>query len=524
MAGTPRNSRSPRTRGGLPVLTLTLALAALGPALAGCADDPPEADPMDGPDVFAGTWVGTMSTPGGDLEMRVNLAVADGVVSAEVFSVTQGNAQIPVESATVRSWTATTPTDQATPQQIRDLDQEPGMSISIAMPVIGASYHGVLSADGARIEGTFTQGGAELALDLVPGSADEALRPQNPVEPYPYQAEDVQYVNPDGGHTLAGTFTRPEEGGPFPAVVLITGSGPQDRNEALMGHKPFLVLADHLTRRGIAVLRYDDRGVGESTGDFASAISTDFASDALAGVAYLRTRHDVDAGAIGLAGHSEGGLVAPIAAVESEDVTFIVLMAGTGVTGEEILYAQGALIAQASGASDEAVASNRELQAAMFEVLKAEDDIEAAAERLEPMIRASLEGQSEADLAQAGITDEASMDQVISTQIDQFNTPWFRYFLTYDPAPTIERVTVPVLAINGEKDLQVPWEENLGEIEAALRRGGNDSYEIHALPDLNHLFQHSETGSPAEYGTIEETWAEHAMELIAEWVLRVTGR
>ena len=452
---------------------------------------------------FQGNWLGTMNAGGAQLRMRIDLTVEDGVLAARMFSVDQGNAEIPVESATAA-----------------------GNTLSLTMPTIGASYEGTLSGDGRTIEGTFSQMGAELPLVLERMEGDEVDtgRPQDPVEPYPYVAEDVRYPNPEGGHELAGTFTRPSDGGPFPAVILITGSGPQNRDEALMGHRPFLVLSDHLTRRGIAVLRFDDRGVGESTGAHATATSPDFASDVLAGVAYLKTRDDVDPDAIGLAGHSEGGLIAPIAATRSDDVSYIVLMAGTGVNGERILYAQGALINRAAGATEEQIERNRELQGGMFEILKSEPDPDLAAAALTETVRTVFQAMTDAERAQAGITDEESLDQVVTMQVTQFNTPWFRYFLTYDPATVIEQVTVPVLAINGEKDLQVPYEENLREIEAALQRGGNTSYEIHALPGLNHLFQHAETGAPSEYATIEETWSVEVMELISDWILRTTGR
>lgn len=475
-------------------LCVTLAISPLGAQLVA-----QEAAPTD----FEGNWLGTMNAGGAQLRMRIDLTVEDGALAARVFSVDQGNAEIPVESATVA-----------------------GSTLSLTMPMIGGSYEGTLSDDGETIDGTFQQMGAELPLVLerMEGDEPDAGRPQDPVEPYPYVAEDVRYPNPDGGHELAGTFTRPGDGGPFPAVILITGSGPQNRDEALLGHRPFLVLSDHLTRRGIAVLRFDDRGVGESTGDHASATSSDFAADALAGVAYLKTRDDVDHGAIGLAGHSEGGLIAPIAATRSDDVNYIVLMAGPGVNGERILYAQGALINRAGGATEEQIERNQELQRAMFEILKSEPDAERAATALTETVRTAFEAMPDAQRAQAGITDDESLDRIVNMQVTQFNTPWFRYFLTYEPATVIEQVTVPVLAINGEKDLQVPYEENLREIEAALQRGGNTNYEIHALPDLNHLFQHSETGSPSEYATIEETWSVDVMELIADWILRTTGR
>ncbi len=462
------------------------------------AQEPENPAPAD----FAGNWMGTLDVGAAQLRLRFVVTEDEGALSVAVFSLDQGNAEIPNVSIAAS-----------------------GATITVSMPAAGASYEGTFSAEDGKITGTFTQAGADfpLVLERVSEEETDVSRPQDPVEPYPYLAEDVTYPNPDGGHTMAGTFTRPADGGPFPAVILISGSGPQDRNEALMGHRPFLVLADHLTRRGIAVLRYDDRGVGQSTGAFATATTPDFASDALAAVAYLKTRDDVNPSAIGLAGHSEGGVVAPIAAAESDDVSYIVLMAGTGVNGERILYAQGALILRAGGATEDEIASNRARQERIFEVLKSEPDLERAGQAIEAIIRASLETATDAELAQAGITDSASAETVIAAQVQQLNTPWFRYFLTYEPAETIEQVTVPVLAINGEKDLQVPYEENLREIEAALQRGGNTRYEIRAFPDLNHLFQHSETGAPSEYQAIEETWSVEVMEVIADWILKTVG-
>lgn len=479
-------------------LAIALVTLVIPPQALGQETEQGSADPSE----FAGNWVGSLSVGTVQLRMRFEIGESGGELTASVFSVDQGNAQVPVESVTLT-----------------------GATVTIAMPVAGATFEGTLSADRNSIEGSFAQMGSTLALNLERTDANEteARRPQDPVEPFPYLSEDVSYPNPDGGHTLAGTFTRPETGGPFPAVILISGSGPQDRDEALLGHRPFLVLSDHLTRRGIAVLRFDDRGVGESTGNFAAATSRDFASDVLAGVAYLKTRDDVDAGAIGLAGHSEGGLIAPMVAVASDDVAYIVLMAGPGVNGEQILYAQGELIARANGASRQAIAQNRELQRAMFAVLKAEPDVERAGEVLADLVRTALEEASDEVRAQSGITDDAALDGAVAAQVQSVNTPWFRYFLTYEPAETIERVTVPVLAINGENDLQVPYEENLREIEAALRRGGNTEYKIHALPGLNHLFQYSDTGSPTEYQAIEETWSVEVMELIADWILETVG-
>ena len=451
------------------------------------AQEPENPAPAD----FAGNWMGTLDVGAAQLRLRFVVTEDEGALSVAVFSLDQGNTEIPNVSIAAS-----------------------GATITVRMPAAGASYEGTFSAEDGKITGTFTQAGADfpLVLERVSEEETDVSRPQDPVEPYPYLAEDVTYPNPDGGHTMAGTFTRPADGGPFPAVILISGSGPQNRDGAALGHSPFLVLADHLTRRGIAVLRYDDRGVGGSTGDFGTATSQDFATDALAAVAYLKGRDDVDPGRIGLAGHSEGGVIAPMVAVESPDVSYIVLMAAPGVRGETLAYAQTELIARAGGVSEETIAEIQETSRAVFEVLKSESDLERAGEAIAAVFQASgteVRGQD-------GITVEQLMTSLASDA-------WLRFFLAYEPAEMIEQVTVPVLAIHGEKDLQVPHEENLREIEAALQRGGNTRYEIHSFPDLNHLFQNSETGAPSEYQAIEETWSVEVMEVIADWILKTVG-
>ena len=277
-----------------------------------------------------------------------------------------------------------------------------------------------------------------------------------------------------------------------------------------MGHRPFLVLADHLTRHGVAVLRLDDRGVGESTGSFATATSVDFADDVLSVVEYLDQRSDV--GPIGLIGHSEGGLVAPMVANRSSDVRFVVLMAGPGLTGEEILYRQSDLIIKANGGTDEAAATNRAVQATMFAAVKEEHDPALLRTRFREALEPAL----------AGVPQEAREAQV-QAQLAQVNSPWFRYFLTYDPVPALRVLDQPVLAINGEKDTQVPPKENLEAIRLALTEGGNDDVEIVELAGLNHLFQTAETGSPSEYATIEETMSPRALQTMTDWILARFG-
>jgi pimeloyl-ACP methyl ester carboxylesterase len=296
---------------------------------------------------------------------------------------------------------------------------------------------------------------------------------------------------------------------PVPAVLLITGSGPQDRDETLLGHRPFLVLADYLTRRNIAVLRVDDRGVGGSTGDILNSTDEDFAQDVLSGVEFLKGRKEISPSQIGLIGHSEGGIVAPMVAARSADVAFIVLMAGTGLTGEEIIYLQSELMARVGLESDAQIRQNRALQERIFAVLKSGKDVGAAEKALERLF--------EEDTASVNI--EIVSKSQIEAQKGMLLSPWFRSFLIYDPRTALMNVKCPVLAINGEKDLQVPPKENLNAIEEALKAGGNEKFKILELAGLNHLFQTAETGLPIEYGRIEETISPSVLKIIGDWIL-----
>ena len=378
---------------------------------------------------------------------------------------------------------------------------------------IGGVLEGRLGPDGLQIKGQWKQGGQSYPLTLARLEKEpDYRRPQEPDKPYPYREEEVTYMNGTDNVKLAGTLTLPPADRPVPAVILLTGSGAQDRDETILGHKPFLILADALTRQGIAVLRVDDRGVGGSTGDPNKATTADLVGDALAGVAYLKGRKEIDARHIGLVGHSEGGMIAPLAATRSGDVAFIVLLAGTGVTGEEILYRQGELIARAQKAGEKQIASARQLQAKLFEIIRQDLDPAAAAEKLHEV----------ADEAAAS-TDVPATQQAIRAQLDAQSkmmlTPWFRYFLTYDPAVALRKVHCPVLALNGQLDLQVDPQQNLPPISAALKQAGNRDVTVRELPGLNHLFQHCQTGSPTEYGKIDETMSPEVLQIVGDWIV-----
>lgn len=442
-----------------------------------------------------GAWQGEL-TVGMPLRIVVKInRTPEGILVGKMDSPDQGAMDIPIDTIIFKD-----------------------DSLHFEIKKIFGAYDGKLNAEGTELIGHWKQMGMSFALNMKRlEKAPEVRRPQEPQKPYPYDEEEVAYENTRAGIKLAGTLTLPRTEPPFPVVLLITGSGPQDRNETVFGHRLFLVLADYLTRRGVAVLRVDDRGVGGSTGNISQATSEDLSEDVLAGIEYLKRREEIDPRKIGLIGHSEGGIIAPIVAVRSKDVAFIVLMAGTGLTGEEILLMQGELIRKAMGATDEVIERERERQKKVFQILKEEKDTTAAKEKLRQIIAASMETLLEQEKKSMGDPKVA-----IEAQVKNLLSPWFRFFLTYDPKPTLQKVKCPVLAINGEKDLQVPPMENLTAIEEALKSGGNKDYTIKELPGLNHLFQRAETGSLAEYAKIEETIEPVALQLVGDWIEKQT--
>src|SRR5258708_5927021 len=376
------------------------------------------------------------------------------------------------------------------------------------IPVVSGVYDGTLNAAKTAIKGSWTQNNVEQKLDFRRSDQLlELIRPQNPVKPYPYKEEEITFPNGKAKISLAGTLTLPRGPGPFSAAVLLSGSGPHDRDESIVGHRPFLVLADHLTRKGIAVLRFDKRGIGKSTGDYANATTEDFAGDAEAALAYLKTRKEIDPKKVGLIGHSEGGMIAPLVAAHSSDPAWIVLLAGPGLKGEDTLLLQSELILKTAGVNDDQIAKTREFNKQTYALVRQEKNTAALQAKLSDLVENS--GMS-ASLPPAAL----------QSQVRLMVSPWFRFFLDYDPVPTLQKTMCPVLALNGEKDLQVAPKENLAKIQKALQDGGNKDFQTTELPGLNHLFQHGPTGSPTEYGGIQETMAPEALNAVSDWVVK----
>ncbi|HPF70969.1 MAG TPA: alpha/beta fold hydrolase [Candidatus Krumholzibacteria bacterium] len=440
----------------------------------------------------AGHWEGAIELPGAALGVKVDLAETGGAWGGTIDIPMQGALGLKLAGVRVAA-----------------------DSVTFAIEGIpGAPTFRGVQAD-TTLAGTFSQGGQSFPFHLGRAVMAAPKRPQEPKPPFPYTAEDVGYA--DGDVHLAATLTLPPGQGPFPAAVLITGSGPQDRDEALFGHKPFAVLADALTRRGIAVLRADDRGVGGSTGNRRTSTSADYAQDALAGVRYLQTRPEIDRRRIGLVGHSEGGLIAPMVAAEAPDeIAYIVLMAGPGVPLGDVVKRQVGLISAASGADSAAVADEVALTSLVIDMIAAGSDSAAVRARFEQAVRdaAAATGQP--------VTDE-QVNQLADANLRGVFSPWFRYALTLDPVKALRQVHCPVLAINGELDRQVDPDQNLYPIEKALAEAGNPDVTIARMPMLNHMLQTARTGAPAEYAAIEETMSPAALALIGDWITERFG-
>lgn len=469
--------------------------------VAGCigcfvfADDPPA---KSEPKSIDGLWSGTLRLGVKDARLIVRIKTnADGELSGGIRNLDQSDREAMIDDIVLE-----------------------GNQLRFEITKDKAVFLGTVSRNLTKIDGTWVYRGVSRPLSLVKvDTIPQPKRPQEPYPPFPYEALQISFENPRAQVKLAGVLTLPRTPAPHPAVVLISGSGPQDRDETVYGHRPFLVLADYLTQRGVAVLRFDDRGVGGSTGNTAVATSQDLADDVQAGVDFLKGTKGIDPARIGLIGHSEGGLIATLVAARTKDVACIVLLAAPGLPGEEFAYLQGESILRSAGASKAHIEHQRALQARVFSVLKTETE-EAAIKRKVYQLFAD-EFQKADQNAKERMVDPVL---AIQSQMGRLISPWFRFFLKHDPRPVLMQLECPVLALNGAKDVQVPAKENLAAIDEALRAAGNKRCQVTELPHLNHLFQTCKTGAMTEYSRIEETVAPAALEAIHGWIVKQIGK
>ncbi|MDR3694457.1 alpha/beta fold hydrolase [Mucilaginibacter sp.] len=398
-------------------------------------------------------------------------------------------------------------------------------SLFIGMAIIKGGYKGILAGHDS-VSGVFTQGPAKFPLGIkkitdaekASLSADK-VRPQTPKQPYGYHSEDVEYDNADKSLHYGATFTRPDGDGKYPAVIIISGSGTQDRNGTMLGHQPYWVLADYLTKNGIAVLRVDDRGAGKSSlgTDTNNKTSVDFSYDVEASLNYLETRTDVDKKHLGLIGHSEGGMIAPMVAARRNDVAFIVLWGGPGVNGAKILTEQSALALKEKGMDSVSVAAYKKLHfsiLSLFAMSATKADLD---QQIPPVVEAWKKEQTQKTLDALNVPN-ATMEDIEKVYDGMYSSGWLRFFISYDPATALSKVKCPVLAVTGEKDTQVDAAENLGRIKDVLTKSGNKDFEVKTIPGLNHLFQTAHTGDVSEYEQISETMSPVAMNIICSWI------
>ncbi len=445
-----------------------MALFVIAVLVAGCSRS--DSNP---PEPTTGDWRGAIEIPGQPVEVGVTFT-DKGTATIDIPK--QGMSA--VELKEVRS------DRNGVSWAIPDVPGEP-------------KFQGIYDKGADRINGDFVQGGQTFKLSLQRGKIAPLARPQTPQPPFPYKSEDVTYRN--GDITIAGTLTKPEGNGKFPAVLMITGSGPQNRDEELFGHKPFLVIADSLTKAGYAVLRTDDRGVGGTSGKLDDANYTDLADDAAAGVAFLRGRPDIDPARVGLFGHSEGGYLAPLVAARPDSgVAFVIAMAGPAVSGADVLIEQTKLIGTANGTPadelDKSVRQTTEISA----LLKAGDIAGAKA------------------LARKQNAESPPDQRATDEQIDASMTTYFAALIAYDPAPALQALRMPVLAFYGGKDLQVPPAQSEGPMRANLANDPDAT--VHVFPGLNHLMQPTQTGNPKEYVDIETSVAPEVLTYVTAWL------
>lgn len=436
---------------------------------------------------IVGSWKGILKIQTQELPIVFNISENDGVLSSTMDSPSQGAMGLATDSTTFV-----------------------GNTLTIDMSKFGINYVGTF--DGTSIVGTFMQGGTPISLDLTPGKYEVASKLQEPKEPYPYLSEEVVFNNEKAENIkLSGTLTIPANAENPPVAILITGSGPQNRNQELLGHKPFLVLSDHLTRMGIAVLRYDDRGTAQSEGEYANATTFDFASDVEAAMIYLKTRNDVlDINKIGLIGHSEGGLIAPIVASKNKEIAFCVLLAAPGISGKQILMTQTRKAMELGGVSPEDIEINEKFSSQIYDIC---EDYKGEESKKEIIAIFTEMKNSSSEMLKTQLTEE-----VIQQQVQLITSPWMRTFIQIEPKEYLSKVNCPVLAINGEKDFQVVPQVNLEGIKSALKSNNNLDVTINEVKDLNHLFQTSETGSFTEYASNEETFSPIVLEIITDWI------
>ncbi len=440
-----------------------------------------------------GKWSGFLKTPKRQL-----------VISADILKSKNGNVNLKISSPKQKQYNI--PTDSLVINN---------NLIMFSINKYKIRYKGIINLDSTKIIGTWYQDNFISELDFY--RPDEILRtghPQYPVKPYPYNNDSVYFFNYIDSINLAGTITYPKKNKQkYPAILLINGLGKHDRDETMYGHKPFLLISDYLTRKGYVVFRADDRGVGKSGGKFEKATTKDFTRDMISALKYLKTKSYVDTNKIGIIGFNEGGLIAARIASESDNVKFIILLSTPGITGKEILLTQTVDIQEKSGIPDNVIQRDLKINKKILNIVGSIKDSALAYNKLRNTYR-----QFRATLPKEDLVKKKYSIVAFKNQLNFMLTPWFKYYLNYNPKKTFTKIKIPVLIIYGDKDVQVNAAKNNNALRRALEQAGNKNYKSIIFPNLNHLLQHCQTGLPNEYAKISQTVSPAVLDSINVWL------
>lgn len=448
-------------------------------------------------------WTGILNAGGQKIELRLHLI-------QNTDKSFNSNWDVPAQNA------------KAIPSSKTILNND---HLDIEVKMIGAAYRGTINKTGDTIQGSWSQSGMYFPLIMTPLKEVSIVvvpKPQTPKPPFAYTINEFVYHGVNTNLDYGATLTYPKDNKKHPLVILITGSGKQDRDETIFEHKPFAVIADDLTNKGFAVLRVDDRGAGKSSGDFGKSTSADFALDVEEHIRYVKTLAMVDTFKIGLMGHSEGGLIAPMVAARNPSVAFIVLLAGPGIKITELMAIQNELVYKSAGISQQAIDAYIPLYKNLMKTIIAIDKKEEAINTSVEMVK---EWYNKTDKSLAKLTtqinDESDINKFATSMAVTLSTSWWKYFASYDPQPALQKVKCPVLAINGTADIQVPSEVSIKGIEQALKKGANKNYTTKQFEGLNHLFQKCSLCTVAEYGVLETTIEPEVLTTIGDWLSRI---
>ncbi len=441
----------------------------------------------ENPVPVAGTWNGNLEVQGFSLNVIFHITESEGIYAITLDVPQQGVKGIPAESTTLN-----------------------GRELLVKIPVIQAEYKAEITND-TVISGAFSQGGASFPLSLKkqPGNPVVEVKANLPANVDAYTSKEVKFRNDRAGITLAGTLTYPKNKTNCPAVILLTGSGPQDRDETILEQKPFLRIADYLSSKGVAVLRFDDRGTALSEGDFKNATVYDFVTDALSAFRFLSGEEGIDKNRIGFIGHSEGANLGLMAAAENKMVAFTAMLGGISIPGDTLLRLQAYSMAKASGMSEPDLVKDNRMRNRIFNIIKNEPDQDQVSKDIAVVIDEEMSNIPESDRKKAA-------DAFIQSSL----SPWMRAFLAYDPAPYFRSVNCPVLVLYGNKDLQAPAPENTEALKKII--SGKNNFTLRVLPGLNHMFQDAQTGLVSEYYNLEKPMMNDEMLLVLQdWITSI---